>query len=97
MAPPSWATPEERDFLKSFLPEYEACQVKRRYKNFWLRVNKDYFSKFPLLEKLFPGVKDHELTEEQKEQYAGAIIRQQKVSTSQFVSRSKSSNPHTAH
>ncbi|KAJ3499343.1 hypothetical protein NMY22_g19522 [Coprinellus aureogranulatus] len=79
MAPQSWATAEEREFLISLLPEYEACQVKRKYKNFWLRVNKDFLAKFPVVAKLYPGVKESELTEEQRQRCAGAIAKVQKV------------------
>ncbi|KAJ3540639.1 hypothetical protein NMY22_g4214 [Coprinellus aureogranulatus] len=78
MAPQSWATPAERDFLLSFLPEYEACQVQRKYKNFWLKVNKDYLTKFPVVERLFPGVKACDLNDEQRDMCAGAIAKQQK-------------------
>ncbi|KAJ3537106.1 hypothetical protein NMY22_g5737 [Coprinellus aureogranulatus] len=78
MAPQSWATAEEREFLISLLPEYEACQVKRKYKNFWLRVNKDFLAKFPVVAKLYPGVKESELTEEQRQRCAGAIAKVQK-------------------
>ncbi|KAJ3506734.1 hypothetical protein NMY22_g17154 [Coprinellus aureogranulatus] len=78
MAPQSWATPEQREFLQSLLSEYEACQVKRRYKNFWLRVNKEFLEKFPIIDKLFPGLKPSQLSDQQKDEYAEAIAKQQK-------------------
>ena len=80
MAPNSWTTPEEREFLKTFLPDYEACQVKRKYKLFWQRLNREYFAKFSLVEKLFPGLQVTELNAEQKKEYSAAVVRQQKVS-----------------
>ncbi|KAJ3530929.1 hypothetical protein NMY22_g8373 [Coprinellus aureogranulatus] len=78
MAPHPWATTEERAFLLSYLPEYEACQVKRKYKNFWMRVNKEYFNKFPVRDRLFPGIEGKDLNEEQKEQCGAMIAKQQK-------------------
>lgn len=79
MAPIGWATPEEREFLRSFLPEYEACQVKRKYKAFWQHLNADYFSKFPMLERTFPGRKLTELTQEERDLYSSVTSRQEQV------------------
>ena len=84
MAPNGWTTPEERDFLRSFLPDYEACQVKKRYKQFWQRLNVDYFAKFPMVERMFPGSKPSDLSQVNKSQVAAAILRQQQVSKSAF-------------
>ncbi|KAJ3508441.1 hypothetical protein NMY22_g16618 [Coprinellus aureogranulatus] len=80
MAPTGWATAEEREFLLTFLPEYEACQVKRRYKAFWQRLNVDYFARFPTLDKLFPGRTLADLNDDEKEAYAKATLKQQQVS-----------------
>ncbi|KAJ3505827.1 hypothetical protein NMY22_g17440 [Coprinellus aureogranulatus] len=77
MAPNGWATPEEREFLTSFVPEYEACQVKRRYKSFWQRVNAEFLTKFPMIDKMFPGCKVTDLNAEQKEMYTAALLKQQ--------------------
>ncbi|TEB29359.1 hypothetical protein FA13DRAFT_1865527 [Coprinellus micaceus] len=79
MAPGSWATPAEREFLASLIPEYEACQVKRRYKAFWQRLDAEFLVKFPVLEKLFPdrSVKAHDLQPHEKEIYAAAVLKQQ--------------------
>jgi hypothetical protein len=79
MAPQSWASPEEQDFLRSFLPEYEECQVKRKYKSFWQRVNRDYFAKFPVAKSLFPSLSSSELSDEQKAECTTVTLRQQKV------------------
>lgn len=80
MAPQSWATPEEQVFLKARLPEYEACQVKRKYKNFWQQLYGAYFEKFPVSERLFPGLEVSQLSQEQKDSVASVITRQKKVS-----------------
>ncbi|KAJ3501466.1 hypothetical protein NMY22_g18917 [Coprinellus aureogranulatus] len=79
MAPNGWTTPEERDFLKSLIPNYESCQVKRRYKAFWQHLFKEYFTKFPLVDRLFPGSKLSALNETQKAEYSAALAKQQKV------------------
>ena len=86
MAPSGWATPAEREFLVSLIPEYEACQVKRRYKAFWQRVNAEFLAKFPVMQKLFPKhshLKPHELKAKEKEMYTAAVLKQQQVSPSQ--------------
>lgn len=74
-----WADKEEQEFLKSFIPEYEECQVNRRYKNFWLQVNAEFLAKFPVIDKLFPGMKPVDLNPEQKEMYTAHLIKQQQV------------------
>lgn len=80
MAPPGWATPEERLFLSSLIPEYETCQVKRRYKPFWQRLNAEFLTKFPVIDKLFPGMKITDLTVKQKQMHTAAVVKQQQVS-----------------
>ncbi|KAJ3528740.1 hypothetical protein NMY22_g9283 [Coprinellus aureogranulatus] len=77
MAPTGWATKEEREFLISFIPQYETCQVKRRYKAFWQQLNAEFLAKFPVIDKLFPGSKVTDLSPEQKEMYTAAVLRQQ--------------------
>ncbi|KAJ3526582.1 hypothetical protein NMY22_g10106 [Coprinellus aureogranulatus] len=77
MAPTGWATVEEREFLKTYLPEYESCQVKRKYRAFWQRLNVDYFARFPILQKLFPGRSLTDLSEEEKGAYTAATNKQQ--------------------
>ncbi|KAJ3500490.1 hypothetical protein NMY22_g19246 [Coprinellus aureogranulatus] len=72
-----WATKEEREYLIAQIPDYEACQVKRRYKPFWQRVNAEFLSKFPVIDKLFPGLKITDLSPQQKELYTAAVQRQQ--------------------
>jgi hypothetical protein len=86
MATGSWATPAEREFLASLIPEYEACQVKRRYKAFWQRLDAEFLVKFPVLEKLFPdrSVKAHDLQPHEKEIYAAAVLKQHQVSLSRW-------------
>ncbi|TEB19503.1 hypothetical protein FA13DRAFT_1718722 [Coprinellus micaceus] len=77
MPPSEWTTPEEREFLRSFLPEYKACQVKKKYKQFWQRINVDYFAKFPIIRIVFPGLTAGDLTQAQKSQLAAATLKQQ--------------------
>ncbi|TEB33778.1 hypothetical protein FA13DRAFT_112110 [Coprinellus micaceus] len=76
MSPSGWATPLELEFLASLIPEYEACQVKRRYKDFWHRLNTDFLAKFPVVDKIFPGKRVTELNAWQKELHAAAIVKQ---------------------
>ncbi|KAJ3531020.1 hypothetical protein NMY22_g8325 [Coprinellus aureogranulatus] len=79
MARTGWASPEEREYLLAQMPEYEECQVKRRYKAFWQRVNAEFLTKFPVIDKLFPGLnlKVDDLSVEQKEMHTTAVKRQQ--------------------
>ncbi|KAJ3540087.1 hypothetical protein NMY22_g4449 [Coprinellus aureogranulatus] len=77
MARTGWASKEEWEYLTSLMPEYEACQVRRRYKPFWQRVNAEFLTKFPVMEKLFPGRKVTDLNPEEKEMYTAAVARQQ--------------------
>lgn len=79
MAPNGWATGPERLFLESLKPEYEACMEKRRYKLFWQRANVEFLAKFPVLDKIFPGMKITDLSAEQKQIYTAALVRQQQV------------------
>ncbi|KAJ3508866.1 hypothetical protein NMY22_g16481 [Coprinellus aureogranulatus] len=72
-----WASKEEWEYLTSLMPKYEACQVRRRYKPFWQRVNAEFLTKFPVIKKLFPGRKVTDLLPEEKEMYTSAVARQQ--------------------
>lgn len=79
MAPPGWATEAERQYLVSLTPEYEACREKRRYKLFWQRLNSEFLAKFPVIDKLFPGMKVTDLTAEQRQMHTAAITKQKQV------------------
>ncbi|KAJ3505518.1 hypothetical protein NMY22_g17558 [Coprinellus aureogranulatus] len=49
-----WANEEETNFLQSYMPKYELCQVKRNYQHFWPSLFSAYQTQFPLINKLWP-------------------------------------------
>ncbi|KAF6742967.1 hypothetical protein DFP72DRAFT_859714 [Ephemerocybe angulata] len=77
MAPNGWATPKQTLLLTSLLPEYEKCQINRRYKPFWMLLY--------AVEVLFPGLQIQDLDESQMTQYRLALDKLQSVE----VQRSK--------
>ena len=79
----AWATTEERLLLESLFPGYEACQASKKYKPFWTKLFHEYFKHFPVIDKLYPGMKQSELAEVQKAALSTAIQKQQAVSPSQ--------------
>ncbi|KAF6741135.1 hypothetical protein DFP72DRAFT_863045 [Ephemerocybe angulata] len=85
MAPNGWATPKQTLLLTSLLPEYEKCQINRRYKPFWTLLYARYLSENPLVEVLFPGLQIQDLDESQMTQYRLALDKLQSVE----VQRSK--------
>ncbi|KAF6747024.1 hypothetical protein DFP72DRAFT_854878 [Ephemerocybe angulata] len=77
MAPNGWATPKQTLLLTSLLPEYEKCQINRRYKPFWTLLYARYLSENPLSEVLFPGLQIQDLDESQMTQYRLALDKLQ--------------------
>ncbi|KAF6744781.1 hypothetical protein DFP72DRAFT_1078120 [Ephemerocybe angulata] len=77
MAPNGWATPKQTLLLTSLLPEYEKCQINRRYKPFWTLLYARYLSENPLVEVLFPGLQIQDLDESQMTQYRLALDKLQ--------------------
>ncbi|TEB31117.1 hypothetical protein FA13DRAFT_1852294 [Coprinellus micaceus] len=94
MPPTGWASPEEREFLKSFILQDKECQVKRKYKAFWQHLNVDYFAKFPILEKLFPGKKLNKLNSKEKTAYSATMARQQQDLQKIYHGRTQGKKPY---
>ncbi|KAF5326498.1 hypothetical protein D9611_000779 [Ephemerocybe angulata] len=67
MAPPSWLSDIRRTYCESFLPEYAECRVKKRYKQFWLKIFASYLTMFPLIDEMYPNKSLGQLTQEEME------------------------------
>jgi hypothetical protein len=52
MAPPCWATSEQLDFLRSYIPIFVEYTAKENQSKFWPRLNENWFSKWPELDVL---------------------------------------------
>jgi hypothetical protein len=44
-----WTSPEEYDFLRSYIPEYRQHQKSQMTKQFWSVMIERYFKKFPVM------------------------------------------------
>ena len=42
-----WTTPEQRDFLSTYVPRYLEAQAARKYAKFWPTLYQAWFAKFP--------------------------------------------------
>jgi hypothetical protein len=42
-----WTTPEQRDFLSTYVPRYLEAQASRKYTKFWPTLYQAWFAKFP--------------------------------------------------
>ena len=52
MAPPCWATSEQLDFLRRYIPIFIEYTAKENQSKFWPRLNEDWFSRWPELDAL---------------------------------------------
>ncbi|KAF5316976.1 hypothetical protein D9611_003466 [Ephemerocybe angulata] len=80
MAPPSWLSDIRRTYCESFLPEYAECRVKKKYKQFWLKLFASYLTMFPLIDEKFPDKSLGQLTQEEMEEYSRDLAKLQKAS-----------------
>jgi len=58
MAPPNWATGEQLEFLRSYVPIFIEHTEKKTQSKFWPRLTEDWFSRWPELDML---IKDGKL------------------------------------
>jgi hypothetical protein len=52
MAPPNWATSEQLQFLRSYVPIFVDYTAKENQSKFWPRLCEDWFSRWPELDVL---------------------------------------------
>jgi len=52
MAPKNWATSEQLDFLRSYIPIFVNYTANDNQSKFWPRLNEDWFSHWPELDVL---------------------------------------------
>jgi hypothetical protein len=58
MAPPNWATSEQLEFLRGYIPTFVDYSAKENQPKFWARLSEDWFSRWPELDVL---IKDGQL------------------------------------
>jgi hypothetical protein len=58
MAPPNWATSEQLEFLRSYIPIFVEYTAKENQSKFWPRLSEDWFGRWPELDVL---IKDGQL------------------------------------
>ncbi|KAG1766013.1 hypothetical protein EV702DRAFT_1050804 [Suillus placidus] len=67
MAPKKWTTDKQEAVLQSLLAEYRTHIPSKNYMQFWPKINKKFFTQWPIHKDFFPDVEDEdELTVEQK-------------------------------
>ena len=87
MAPPRWATSEQLEFLRGYIPIFNEYTAKENQSKFWPRLTEDWFSRWPELDVLIQDgrlplqavnpdsamVTRYQLTNEEREIYGNAI------------------------
>lgn len=82
MAPPRWATIEQEAVLMSMLAEYRTYMPSKNYTQFWPKINRKFFTQWPVHKAYYPDVDDEdELTDEQKEVYKTPLQARKRVNT----------------
>jgi hypothetical protein len=76
MAPQSWATSVQKDFLNTMKADYLKAQKEKLLTSFWPRLYEGWFQKFP---ELLPGKDMDLLSDEEKKTLGVAIRARQKV------------------
>ncbi|KAF6752560.1 hypothetical protein DFP72DRAFT_849696 [Ephemerocybe angulata] len=77
MAPSGWASPSQTTLLTSLVPEYERCQVHKRYKPFWTMLYARFLEHSPLIDTLYPGRTVQDLSVEEMGVYTLALEKLQ--------------------
>ncbi|EIW59144.1 uncharacterized protein TRAVEDRAFT_121953 [Trametes versicolor FP-101664 SS1] len=75
MAPPTWTTPEQSEWLVSMKPAFHEARVKGRQKTWHASLCLSWFVKWPEIKVLFGDVLDKDLTPEQRETLAAAELK----------------------
>lgn len=75
MGPSGWTNDDQRDFLSTFKPDYEACRIVKKYKDFWRKLFASWGARYPLIEEMFPGKALAELDETERKEYSARLDR----------------------
>ncbi|KAL1948713.1 hypothetical protein VTO73DRAFT_10519 [Trametes versicolor] len=78
MAPPSWTTAEQCEWLTALVPAFQEARVKGRQKNWRATLGHNWFLKWPEIKVLFGDVALSSLTPEQNAELVAAEIKRQK-------------------
>jgi hypothetical protein len=80
--PQKWTSNEQEEFLTSMLGEFCMHAADKKYKEFWKKVNKMFFNKWPERRALFGDLPtDHVLMPDQVKDLANAVESREQVST----------------
>lgn len=83
MAPRTWATDEQTEWLQSFVEDYVTYAGSKNYDTFWTTVNLEWFEQWPERLSVFPGkCLDAPLTPAEIDQLGAAVNKRKKVSLS---------------
>jgi hypothetical protein len=80
--PQKWTSNEQEEFLTSMLGEFCMHATDKKYKEFWKKVNKMFFEKWPERRALFGDLPtDHVLMPDQVKDLANAVESCEQLST----------------
>ena len=79
MAPQSWTTSNQKDFLNALVANYLKAQKEKSLTSFWARLYEGWFQKFPELPHVIPGKELDSLSDEEKKTLGESIRVCQKV------------------
>ncbi|KAG2126513.1 hypothetical protein DEU56DRAFT_916029 [Suillus clintonianus] len=81
--PQKWMSNEQEEFLTSMLEEFRTRAAGKKYEEFWKKVNKSFFEKWPERRALFGDLPaDHVLTPDQVKDLANTVeSREQQITT----------------
>lgn len=73
---------EQEAVLMSMLAEYHTYMLSKNYVQFWPKINRKFFTQWPVHKAYYPDVDDEdELTDEQKEVYKTPLQARKRVNT----------------
>ena len=80
MAPVSWTTDEQKEWLTLQLPEYQKCSDAGSFSKFWPSLYEEFHERWPEEKVLWPTNTPSVLTDIQKKELGWALHKHQKVS-----------------
>lgn len=83
MAPATWTTDEQVEFLKEWLPKYLRHTEKKDYHHFWPSLYTAWFAKWPERAARFPGIEG--LLTATQESELGQAVESRKIVGHQVV------------
>jgi hypothetical protein len=75
-----WATPDQEEFLLSFLPEFRERAASKQYEDFFSRVWAQWFVRWPERQALFKDKsEEHDLSPDEMKALAEAVTTRKAV------------------